>query len=72
MLVLTRRREEDVVVTVQGAGTMRIRILDIIGGVVKIGFDAPHEYRILRDNAKTIEPRDTRSTHGDEEEDGNR
>lgn len=71
MLVLTRRREEEVTVTVDGVGTMTIRILDIIGGVAKLGFEAPQEFRILRDNAKRSEPKDTRSTQDGDEEEGN-
>ena len=45
MLVISRRREESIVMD----GGIRLVILDIKGDRVKVGIDAPKECRILRE-----------------------
>ena len=45
MLVLNRRYEESVIIN----GDIKIKILGIDRGVVKLGFEAPNEVVILRE-----------------------
>jgi carbon storage regulator CsrA len=52
MLVVTRRPGESVFV-----GAARMKILAIEGGRVRIGFDAPADLKILRDDAIRTEAR---------------
>jgi len=44
MLILTRRKEESIIIN----GDIKIKILGIDRGVVKLGFEAPDEVVILR------------------------
>lgn len=44
MLVLSRRRGEELVI----GDDVRVRVLEIRGNVVKLGFDAPLDVRIQR------------------------
>lgn len=45
MLVLTRSQNESVVI----GKDIRVRVIEIQGSKVKLGFDAPNHVRILRD-----------------------
>jgi carbon storage regulator len=44
MLVLTRRSEESIVI----GGNVEIKVLNVRGDQVSLGFDAPHEVSIFR------------------------
>ncbi len=45
MLILTRRKEESIIIN----GDIKIKILGIDRGVVKLGFEAPDEVVIVRE-----------------------
>ena len=45
MLILTRRKEESIIIN----GDIKIKILGIDRGVVKLGFEAPDEAVIQRE-----------------------
>jgi len=45
MLILTRRKEESIIIN----SDIKIKILGIDRGVVKLGFEAPDEVVILRE-----------------------
>ena len=45
MLILTHRKEESIIIN----GDIKIKILGIDRGVVKLGFEAPDEVVILRE-----------------------
>jgi len=45
MLILTRRKEESIIIN----GDIKIKILGIDRGVVKLDFEAPDEVVILRE-----------------------
>jgi carbon storage regulator len=49
MLVLSRRRDECVLID----GNIRVRVLDIRGNQVRLGFEAPEEIRIYREELET-------------------
>ena len=51
MLVLTRKRNEEILI----GSDVRVKVLRIENGVVKLGIDAPSDVPILRDNAKVRE-----------------
>ena len=48
MLVLTRRLEEGLVITVPGGETITISVFAIEGDRVKLGIDAPRHMTVLR------------------------
>ena len=45
MLILTRRKEESIIIN----GDIKIKILGIDRGVVKLGFEAPDEVVIVKE-----------------------
>lgn len=45
MLILSRRKNESVII----AGEIKVTVLDIAGGKIKLGFDAPSEVGIDRE-----------------------
>ena len=45
MLILTRRKEQSVIID----GNIKITVLGVDRGVVKLGFEAPDEVVILRE-----------------------
>lgn len=47
MLVLTRRLDESVVITAPDGTQVRVRVVKI-GGKVRLGIDAPRDWRISR------------------------
>lgn len=54
MLVVTRRTNEETVIEIPPSSktrTMRLRIIRA-AGTVRLGFDAPRDIEIVRDNAK--------------------
>lgn len=59
MLILTRRIEEAVTITCPGGQEVVVRVLGIGSGDVRLGFDAPADVKILRDNAKYRKERET-------------
>ena len=59
MLILSRRVNEAITVTHPDGTEVVISVLGVLGGQVRLGFDAPKEVRILRDNAvDRDDPRD--------------
>jgi carbon storage regulator CsrA len=48
MLVLTRRRNEAVVLTLPSGDPIRVVVTDIVGSQVRLGFDAPANVQIER------------------------
>jgi carbon storage regulator CsrA len=53
MLILTRGTEEAVTVTTPRGEQVTVKILGFpTKGTVRLGFDAPNDFKILRDNAK--------------------
>ena len=55
MLIHSRKRNESSIVETS-LGTIEIKVLRIDRGVVKLGFDAPIQISIHRDNAKNKTP----------------
>ena len=51
MLILTRKKGEAVTITA-GGQTIKVVVTQIRDGHVRLGFDAPAEVKIVRDNAK--------------------
>lgn len=51
MLVLTRRLNESVYL----GGSIRVKVVDILDGRVRLGIEAPPEVGILRDEHFTVE-----------------
>ena len=51
MLILTRRPEESVIID----GDIKIKILSVNGNQVRIGFEAPEEVIIVREELLDIE-----------------
>ena len=52
MLVLTRKRNESIII---GEDT-KVTILGIYGGTIKIGIDAPKDINIRRDELEPLKP----------------
>ena len=48
MLVLTRKQDERIVVSIAGY-TINIHVLDVRGSKVRLGVDAPQEVEVHRD-----------------------
>ena len=65
MLVLTRKCEESIVI----GGNVEIKVLNIRGDQVSLGFDAPHEISIYRKEVyEAIEKENRKAAlHGNEE-----
>ena len=61
MLVLTRRPNEKIFLTVPGAtGETKLTIMVCsvgINGAVRVGIDAPREVQVIRDDARVTEKR---------------
>lgn len=51
MLVLTRKEGDFVTVEIPGQKPIRVTLVSVKGKQVRVGIEAPQEYRILRDNA---------------------
>jgi carbon storage regulator len=49
MLVLTRKNNEQIIITIPNEKEIVIRVVQISSNQVKIGIDAPKEFLILRD-----------------------
>lgn len=64
MLMLTRRRGESVdVYDKKGTVVLTVHVIELLpGNIVRLGFAADTEYKILRDNAKHREQRDESSS----------
>jgi carbon storage regulator CsrA len=52
VLILTRRTEEAVTITCPDGQQVVVRVLGISEGAARLGFEAPDDYQILRDNAR--------------------
>jgi carbon storage regulator len=59
VLILTRRIEEAVTITCPDGQQVVVKVLSIGPGDVRLGFDAPPEVSILRDNAKIKKEKET-------------
>jgi len=60
MLILTRKIEEAVTLSAPGGPDITVRVLGFPSpGEVRLGFDAPSDVKILRDNAKLRKERET-------------
>lgn len=59
MLVLTRSKDEEIILTCKDGTTITLKVLEINSGKCRIGFDAPKDVIIVRkeilDNAKSNE-----------------
>ena len=49
MLVLSRKPKEVIVIKVPGSPPIRFTVLAIVGNKVRIGFEAPREISIVRE-----------------------
>ncbi|WP_040725779.1 carbon storage regulator CsrA [Thiomicrorhabdus sp. Kp2] len=65
MLVLTRRENESLII----ADNIKLTILSVKGGQVRVGIDAPHDIAIHREELllnlgekKPVEPEDTQAS----------
>lgn len=54
MLVITRKVSESVEIV----GVGMIRVVEIRGGKVRLAFDIPRDFKIIRDNIKEREPKE--------------
>jgi carbon storage regulator CsrA len=52
MLVLTRRVHESITITCLDGKQIVLRVVEIDGGKVRLGFEADKRIEILRDNAR--------------------
>jgi carbon storage regulator CsrA len=48
MLVLTRRHGERIIVTLPDGTEIRLTVVRITGSTVRLGFDAPDDFKITR------------------------
>ncbi len=58
MLALTRRTGEGVTMAIPGIGRVRVLILKLSGNYIRLGFDAPPEIVIFRDEIQEQIDRD--------------
>lgn len=56
MLVLSRYVEESIYFDVAGV-RIEVKLVEIRKGAARLGITAPPEVRIVRDNAKNVEPK---------------
>jgi carbon storage regulator len=52
MLVLTRRRDEAIIIRNQFGTEIRVLVVDVRGNKVRLGIEAPPEIRISREEAR--------------------
>lgn len=62
MLILTRRVNESVVITHPDGTEVTVTVLGMVGNQIRLGFEAPKEVKILRDNAVDRSPGVVRSS----------
>lgn len=48
MLVLTRRKDEDIIVEHEGVVVLQIKVVDIVQGKVRLGFTGPKTTVVTR------------------------
>lgn len=48
MLILSRKIDEKITIEIPGMEPIQIMLTDVIGKKVRLGFDAPREYKIFR------------------------
>jgi carbon storage regulator len=58
MLVLSRKKNETIVI----GDEITVTVVDIRGGIVRLGIDAPTDVGIVRGELKPIQPEDKPST----------
>lgn len=63
MLVLSRKSEASVILTVQGV-RIRVTVLEIRGDKVRLGFEAPEFVEIHREEIQAIVDNERKSTDG--------
>jgi carbon storage regulator CsrA len=59
VLILTQRIEEAVTITCPDGREIRVKVLGVGHGDVRLGYDAPKDVSILRDNAILRKERET-------------
>jgi carbon storage regulator CsrA len=52
MLILSRRQEETVTITTPDGFTITVMVCQILPSIVRLGFVAPREVQVVRDDAK--------------------
>ena len=62
MLILTRRVNESVIITHPDGTEITVSVLGMVGNQARLGFNAPKEVQILRDNAVERSPGVVRSS----------
>lgn len=55
MLVLTRKKDEKVFITLDDGREIVVSIIKILGGVVRLSFECEREIKIVRHDAKKRE-----------------
>ena len=55
MLVLTRRRNESIILTLADGSTIRVMVANVRGAKVQLAVDAPAEVRVVREELLTTE-----------------
>ena len=55
-LVVTRRAGEGI----QIGESISVHIIDVVGGSVRIAITAPRSIQIVRDNAKNVQPKESK------------
>lgn len=56
MLILTRRPGETIAITTPSGETIKVQFIERKGNQIRLGFDAPKEITIMRDDAKSTSP----------------
>ena len=59
MLVLTRKKDERVCIQVPDGPAIWVTLISAGPGRAKLGFDAPEEYRVDREEVKTLREAET-------------
>jgi carbon storage regulator len=56
MLILTRRRDEAIVIRNRFGTEIRLLVVDVKGNKVRLGIDAPADVNIAREEVRSREP----------------
>ncbi|MGE5190912.1 MAG: carbon storage regulator [Deltaproteobacteria bacterium] len=56
MLILTRRRDEAIVIRNRFGTEIRLLVLDVKGNKVRLGIEAPADVNIVREEVRSHEP----------------
>jgi len=60
MLILRRKPDEAIDIVTHGPQAVRVRVLEIVGGEVKLGFEADRSVKILREEVTDLRPYEPR------------